>query len=149
MRAAHADCLCALLLLGACPILCWEMRDVPWEGQVFPLAVIALLGACAVALGIRGLRRLRSGLGEPFRFFGEVSPKKWLVIVLAFCAYVLFAMNASFLCGTFAFAAALPLFLEWPPRGRAWLVAVLYSAGLTLFFYIFFIRIMHFNFPAF
>lgn len=149
MRAAHADCLCALLLLGACPILCWEMRDVPWEGQVFPLAVIALLAGCALALGVRGLLLLRRGLGDPFRFFGEVSPRKWLVIVLAFCAYVLFAMNASFLCGTFAFAAALPLFLEWPPRGRAWLVAVLYSAGLTLFFYIFFIRIMHFNFPAF
>lgn len=149
MRAAHADLLCALIILGACPVLCWEMRDVPWEGQVFPIGVIVLLALCALALGIRGWRRLRQGTGEAFRFFGEVSPQKWLVIVLAFCAYVLFAMNASFLCGTFVFAAALPVFLEWPPTMRAWLVALVYSAALTLFFYVFFIRIMHFNFPAF
>lgn len=149
MRVAHADCLCAALLLAACPILCWEMRDVPWEGQVFPLAVIGLLGACMVGLLVRGLRGLRKKTDALFRFFCEVSPQKWLVIVLAFCAYVLFSMNASFLCGTFAFAALMPVFLEWPPQARNWLVAAVYSAGLTLFFYIFFIRIMHFNFPSF
>lgn len=149
MRAAHADCLCALMLLGACPVLCWEMREVPWEGQVFPLALIALLGACAMALGIRGLLRLRRCPDGPFRFFGEISPQKWLIIVLAFCAYVVFAMNASFLCGTFVFAGLMPVFLEWPPRRKSWIVALLYTSGLTLFFYVFFIRIMHFNFPAF
>ncbi len=58
-------------------------------------------------------------------------------------------MNASFLCGTFVFAGLMPVFLEWPPRRKGWIVALLYTSGLTLFFDVFFIRIMHFNFPAF
>lgn len=125
-----------------------EMRDVPWEGQVFPVAAIALLALCALALGIRGLLKIKKCPGDLFKFFGDVAPQKWLVIVFVFSFYVLFAMLVSFLVGTFLFALFMPLFLENTLRIKNILAVFVFSSGLTLFFHFFFIKLMHINFPG-
>lgn len=149
MRLAQADFICALALLVICIILFMELQEVPWEGQVFPVGIVCLLGICGTGLGFRAWRSRLNCTGPAIHFFGDVSPRKWLIITAAFSVYVLFSMNISFLCGTFIFAFIMPVFLEYSSRARQWFTAFCYSITLVGCFYIFFIRIMHFNFPAF
>lgn len=148
MRNASADCICSAVILGICPVLYWEMRDVPWEGQVFPVALIILLAFFAAILGLRGLWALKKCPGDTFHFFGEVSPRKWCIIIVIFSTYVLLGMWFSFIIATFFFALLMPLFLENNFSPRHDLIAACFSSGLTLFFYFFFFKLMHINFPA-
>lgn len=149
MRLAHADCLCSLLLMAGGVILYQEISVVPFEGRIFPQVLIMLLMACGLLLGIRGLLALRRKTGKPFLFFGDMSAGRWAMVVCLFIGYVAFSMNLSFLCGTFLIAFILPLMLEQVLSPRKLIISGVYAAGLTLFFYAFFIRIMNFQFESF
>ena len=130
-------------------VLFREISVVPFEGRIFPQFLIGLLMAGGLLLGIRGLLALRRNDSKPFRFFGDMSPTRWTMVVCLFLGYVLFSMNLSFLCGTFLIAFILPMMLENVISLKKAIVSGIYAAGLTLFFYVLFIRIMHFQFESF
>lgn len=150
MQLKHAECIYSFVMLAISFILYKDMEAVPFEGKVFPVAIIALLVFCSCLLALRALIALlrKTNTAQKCSFFGDVAPGKWLFIVGVFSAYVLFSMSVSFLCGTFLLAIILPALLTDTLK-KDIVVIVLYALGLVGFFDIFFIRIMNFRFASF
>ncbi len=150
MRQRHIDCLCGLFFFVLGAVLLHQLSTVPHEGRLFPASVLILIMACAAVLAARGgIALLRGrGLEGAFSFFDQIMPHKWFIVVGTFACYTIFAMEISFLLGTFLMSALTPLLLTGYKGKKQILVFLAFSSGITLVFYIFFIRILHFNFPA-
>lgn len=150
MRHHHVDCVSGVSLLGLCSVLLWQLNDVPYEGRLFPVSVLVLLMGCSVWLALRGVLALVRDRGgdQLFSFFGQVAPRIWFIVVGVFIGYTIFAMNISFLLGTFIVGFLIPTLLTGRPECKKMLMFLIFSSGMTAFFHIFFIRILHFNFPS-
>lgn len=143
MKQRTADLGGATLLCGFSFLMLSQLDNVPVEGALFPRWTLYLILLSALLLGLRAVF-LKSG---SVSFFGEIPPKRCLVVCCIFLLQVLGSIYFSFMICMGVGMFLMAWFLTPCKNGKSALADLAFSAGLLIFFELFFTDVMKIYFP--
>ncbi len=130
-------CLLSLFLMR-------QLEGVPREGVLLPNVILWALIACAALMAVRAFFLPRDAV---LPFFGDLNIRHFGFVICVFLASVFCALYVSFFLTIFFMSLSVTVFLTAERTKTAMALNLLFSAGVVAFFYLFFTRLMHINFP--
>jgi len=145
MSARTIDRIISVMIILGSLILLRELRDIPREGYIFPSILLYGMMGCS---GILLIRTTAKGRGkDKIHVFKDVPVSRWLAVVAIFILYVIGIFQLGFFASTFGVSVAITTVLSEDRRIKTLLSNVIFSSGLTFFFFIFFVKLMKVRFP--
>jgi len=145
MNARTIDRIVSVLIILGALILLRELRDIPREGYIFPSILLYGMMGCS---GILLARTTVKGRGkDKIQVFKDVPVSRWLAVVAIFILYVIGIFQLGFFASTFGVSFAITTVLSEDRRIKTLLSNIIFSSGLIVFFFIFFVKLMKVRFP--
>lgn len=145
MSERAIDCIISAVIIFGSVFLLGELRDVPREGYIFPSILLYGMIGCSALVLLRALFKAKGK--EKLHVFRDVPARRWLTVVTLFLLYVIGIFHLGFFASTFAVSFAVTTVLTDKRRMGTLAANVIFSTGLTFFFFLFFVKLMKIRFP--
>lgn len=146
-QASLALALGIMAVSGYSVIAAWAW---PWKASLFPLAIgipVFCLAAAEAAWSLFGTAAAERGEAKDFQISHDL-PQREVLQRTAIAAAWIFGFFAAILLLGFPIAVPLFVFLYLKLAGKeSWLLSILFTAAVWLFFYGLFDRMLHLPFP--